>query len=1534
MSWLKIHNVIRTVFSRKTSLIEQAKKNVLGFVVLGVAIGIASPAISLLSSDTASAYPVTQADCTAQSGTWGYIGSEQGCTLPQSTCAAQGGTWGYNGSTLGCTPPSSVAPSSAISGGCSGNGVTTGLTSPFSSTSTMCLGDEASSGRRFYQFIVKLSSAVPVTVTSSSKDMIDNKPIEFIKQSSILYVSKPNSQITGYGAYTIGGTCNESDPSNKVTIHVAGPNNSQDFTINLCSAQYSNQSNASTQSLVYLDATSIKDSSGNSTSTKGTIKGNLGITRTDPLVPEKWKKGTLSSVGIMSISLSGKATISGNGTASWFTLADGMLNIPNLDSGVYTLKIVYNDKLALQALGGDPSWTTSNTLYEFTGVLVPPGGDVWLNSSNETTVWYQDANSDGTDLTKVADQASKVPTSTCSVEGVGWIVCPIINFMADVNNVAYGLIDGMLNTNTRAVATTDPTTNKDTMTYTVWQTMRSFANVGFVIFFLIIIFSQITNLGISNYGLKKLFPRLIVAAILVNVSFFICQIGVDLSNVLGGSLKGLFESIPGYDKAGGVLANGNMIGEILVGTATITAAVGGAIAISAGAGAGILLPVLFAALISVILTLAILAARQVMVILLTIVSPLALLAMLLPNTKNLYKQWQKIFISMLTVYPMIAVLFGASSLASSIIISTAGSDPSAFVPFLLGIMVTFVPLALTPKLLQGSLKAVPILGDMASKLTSKSNAGLSGAVKPIIANQKAKSEAGLDMFGRKRNPAKVLKSIRNRKIPEYQKHTSDQIDADGNILHRKGDLVRDANGSPIPITDADGKQIMANKRRRSWTQVSGDATRNVEKMTESNKAKAKNDWAQRGLNAETGAARNTRSLLDEERDEGLRKSATDSTYDARFEGRKVQDSELRSVNDQLADAKKQSKMFEGQQELRQIRRTQANELSTVAGQVGADGSVRIGDIDRETFRVESATSAGNVAIKTANQASGVANNSIQDEKASKLEGDVLDKEQDALFDVRKNSEADLQTLEEREDAAKRLSETAHKEAELHLEGVADSDEGLKELREQKERAEFGVENIKNKQKSEFEETKLAGGTNADLQAQSIAGKVASERTKAEQDRIENEARLGTNQQDLTNPDGTMFSPEQLAAIKTNDQRTQAQQAASNYASGGKKIGYAKEINNKESDLGKELAVTASGAKYKDDSTGALELDPVTGEPKVDILVYARAAKEVLEDDQGDANTIVSYAKSTSLPVTSALEILGHDPSGKKIPGKDIRNLSVTEMDGYIRYAAGRQDKKTTGTLITIVGELGVEAEEPSKRVAQALKDGVKPEPDDVEIVERARRAQVALQESAGASFPQWVGGTDQQTLSEGRFKYTNEESAIVSLAGGKLSADSFSAMGIDNKVKLAQILTEMPDEKRKSTLKGVAETNATRVLKDKGITEPTDEQMAEQINTEMATMDQNIANAIIAIDKAQFDPLLNKNLEPRDIEQFNTMREMIRTRIAPNVAPMLATGQLDESNNNAPISAPYKGYAASKNLGRGKAPQQSQEQQQPPEYTI
>lgn len=296
--------------------------------------------------------------------------------------------------------------------------------------------------------------------------------------------------------------------------------------------------------------------------------------------------------------------------------------------------------------------------------------------------------------------------TTCAIDGIGWIVCPVMTFLATINDKAFGFLEGLLGIR--------PALIRDEGTISAWSTFRDFANVMFVIAFMVIVYSQLTSAGVSNYGLKKMLPKVVVAAILVNLSYFICAIMVDISNIAGSSIYSLMdtigqEAVRGGDKVGGA---GNTWSDI----------VGGILV----AGVGVLLVVALVMAPTVLLALAvvllILIARQALVIILIIASPLAFVAYLLPNTEDWFKRWWKAFVATLMVYPIVGLVFGGSMLVSNILMGIAGDggdggdDEQLLKLVALGVMA--IPLFAVPAILKGSLSA---MGSIGTKIAGFSN---------------------------------------------------------------------------------------------------------------------------------------------------------------------------------------------------------------------------------------------------------------------------------------------------------------------------------------------------------------------------------------------------------------------------------------------------------------------------------------------------------------------------------------------------------------------------------------------------------------------------------------------------------------------------------------------------------------------------------------------------------------------------------------------------------------------------------------------
>ncbi len=307
---------------------------------------------------------------------------------------------------------------------------------------------------------------------------------------------------------------------------------------------------------------------------------------------------------------------------------------------------------------------------------------------------------DDTDCSANPDSDQCKDKPTCTIEGVGWLICPALTFVAGINDAAYGFLASNF-------LSVDPDLVKNAND--AWSKFRDVANICFVIALLFVVYSQITSIGISNYGIKRMLPRIVVAALLVNMSFIICQLAVDASNILGYGLSHFFVNTIGIGDTPSDSSQFS-IGTGLTYTGVTVAAI---------AGAGVLflalsVPVLLSAFLAIAMIVLILIARQALIVLLVAIAPLAFVAYLLPNTEEWFKKWRKAFVSLLVLFPLIAVIFGASSLAANILNDVAGKTGNNVLQWA-ALGAASIPFLAVPKALQ---KANEGFGDFGAKLSN------------------------------------------------------------------------------------------------------------------------------------------------------------------------------------------------------------------------------------------------------------------------------------------------------------------------------------------------------------------------------------------------------------------------------------------------------------------------------------------------------------------------------------------------------------------------------------------------------------------------------------------------------------------------------------------------------------------------------------------------------------------------------------------------------------------------------------------------
>lgn len=423
-----------------------------------------------------------------------------------------------------------------------------------------------------------------------------------------------------------------------------------------------------------------------------------------------------------------------------FNLPDNSLVYVNEDKNKKETKVIYFPSSEISSLS-----SATYAVYSFT-----PPNTYEQTSTSTISIESPSENSTGT---------------SCDVQGIGWIICPLSNWLADGIDYMYSALQEFLKTKPLE------TTNQNSGIYLAWVIMRNISNVAFIVAFLVIIYSQLTSVGISNYGVKKMLPRLVIAAVLVNLSFTICAILLDLSNIAGYAFQDAFMGIKNTISTVGENTSTWTWSEVIS-----TALSNGALAVGAGYAVSLaltteLLPMLVPAAtlagLTLLFVLLIMAARQALIIILIIISPLAFVCYLLPGTEKWFKKWRDSFLTMLVFFPAFAVVFGGAQLAGIIIIQNASGSNGAIM-HILGMLVQIIPLAITP-------------------LIMKLSGGVLGKFAGIV-NDKNKG-----LYDRSKNWAKDRReTIKNKKLanPNMARFNPNRLRrwADHNSRLRKKDL--------------------------------------------------------------------------------------------------------------------------------------------------------------------------------------------------------------------------------------------------------------------------------------------------------------------------------------------------------------------------------------------------------------------------------------------------------------------------------------------------------------------------------------------------------------------------------------------------------------------------------------------------------------------------------------------------------------------------------------------------------------------------
>ncbi len=235
----------------------------------------------------------------------------------------------------------------------------------------------------------------------------------------------------------------------------------------------------------------------------------------------------------------------------------------------------------------------------------------------------------------------------------------------------------------------------------------------------------------DSYTVKKMLPRLLIAVVLIQLSWFLFTGMIQLTNAIAYGIEGLiyapFKASGASLSLGSVFllitgdgnsaANGAVIGT------GFAALAGGAGAVALGvANAGVLFAMAGTILLSLLIGFFVLVLRQVVLLALLVIAPLALVAWILPNTEKYWKLWYESFSKLLLMFPMIMAMIAAGRafgyVAATSTASTSG--PENIIKMLIVFLGFFGPFFLIPKTFQ---LAGSTFGSLTGMVNDKSRGG-------------------------------------------------------------------------------------------------------------------------------------------------------------------------------------------------------------------------------------------------------------------------------------------------------------------------------------------------------------------------------------------------------------------------------------------------------------------------------------------------------------------------------------------------------------------------------------------------------------------------------------------------------------------------------------------------------------------------------------------------------------------------------------------------------------------------------------------
>ena len=286
------------------------------------------------------------------------------------------------------------------------------------------------------------------------------------------------------------------------------------------------------------------------------------------------------------------------------------------------------------------------------------------------------------------------PSLNCPVTVLSWAICPVVDFLVQVTEQIDNFINSELSVGSPG-ATSDPnqifcdsqsspsSQQSCAAFYDAWASMRDIALGLMAIAAMIVLISQALGFEfLDAYTIRKSLPRLLVAAFGITLSWPLMQFFVTFTNDLAFGIRFLiyapFEHLHSAVLSGGGAVVGSLFSLAALNVLGI---------------AGILSFGLTAAL-ACIIGFIVIVLRQLLIIMLIIVAPIAIVSYILPHTQRVWKLWWESFSKALLMFALISAMIAIGRVFA--VVNQVDQVHASSIEQLVGFTAYFLPYLLIP----------------------------------------------------------------------------------------------------------------------------------------------------------------------------------------------------------------------------------------------------------------------------------------------------------------------------------------------------------------------------------------------------------------------------------------------------------------------------------------------------------------------------------------------------------------------------------------------------------------------------------------------------------------------------------------------------------------------------------------------------------------------------------------------------------------------------------------------------------------------